>query len=88
MPNTLTIDCGPELAVALGRRKPEVDQEIRQASAMKLFEMGRISSGLAAKLAGISRVQFLLLCGQYGVSIFQQDEDELTSDVDAALALT
>ena len=88
MPSTLQIDCGDELAVALGKREPEVDQEIKIASAMKLFEMGRISSGLAAKLAGISRVQFLLQCQQYNVSIFQQTEDELTSDLNTVLDVT
>ena len=81
MTNTLKIECGDELAVALGKRQTEVDDEIKLASAMKLFEMGRISSGLAARLAGITRIEFLLLCKQYKVSIFQQDEDELASDV-------
>ncbi len=82
---TMTIDCGPELAVALGRRESELDKELRMASALKLFELGRISSGLAARLAGISRVEFLLTCGQYGVSVFQQTEAELQADLDAAL---
>ncbi|MBN2341081.1 MAG: UPF0175 family protein [Deltaproteobacteria bacterium] len=70
----------PELAVALGRREAEIEQELRIASAMKLFEMGRISSGLAAKLCSMDRVSFLMLCNQYNVSIFQQDETEIASD--------
>ena len=81
----MTIDCAPELAVALGRREAELEQDLRLASAMKLFELGKISSGLAARLAGLSRVEFLFLCGQYGVSVFQQNESELASDLDAAL---
>lgn len=85
--STMTIDCGPELAVALGRRESEVDKELRMASALKLFELGRISSGLAARLAGISRVEFLMTCGQYGVSVFQQTETELKSDMNAALGV-
>lgn len=85
MTNTLQIECGDELAVALGKRQSEVDDEIKLASAMKLFEMGRISSGLAARLASITRIEFLLLCKQYKVSIFQQDEDELASDVNGIL---
>ena len=83
--STMTIDCGPELAVALGRREADLEKEVRLASALKLFELGRISSGLAARLAGMTRVEFLLLCGQYGVSIFQQTEEELCSDLAAAL---
>ena len=88
MTTTVEIDCGSELAVALGRRVSEVEKELRLASAMKLFDMGRISSGLASRLAGMSRVEFLLLCGQYEVSIFQQDEQELVSDFEAALGAT
>ncbi len=86
--NVMTIDCGPELAVALGRRETELEKEVRLTSALKLFELGRISSGLAARLAGMARVEFLLLCGQYNVSIFQQTEEELLSDLDAALGAT
>jgi len=85
---TMEIDCGAELAVALGKRPREVEREIRLASALKLFDMGRISSGLAAKLAGMSRVEFLLLCGQYGVSVFQQEAHELSADANAALGMT
>ena len=83
--STITIDCTKELAVALGRREQDLGQEIRLTSALKLYEMGRISSGLAAKLANTSRVKFLMMCGQYGVSVFQQNEDELLSDINNAL---
>jgi len=73
------------LAVALGRRQSELEGEVRLASALKLFELGRISSGLAARLAGMPRVQFLMMCGQYGVSIFQQSAEELAGEVDSVL---
>ena len=85
---TMTIDCAPELAVALGRREADLEKEVRLTSALKLFELGRISSGLAARMAGMARVEFLLLCGQYGVSVFQQTEVELKSDTNAALEAT
>lgn len=85
---TMAIDCAPELAVALGRRETELESEVKLASALKLFELGRISSGLAARLAGMAGVEFLLLCGQYGVSFFQQTEEELSADLDATLRAT
>jgi predicted HTH domain antitoxin len=88
MTTTMQIECGSELAVALGKRVTEVEQELRLTSALKLFDMGRISSGLAARLAGMSRVEFLFLCGQYDVSMFQQNEQELLSDIAAALGET
>lgn len=82
---TVTLDCPEELATALGKRPNEVAAEIRLMSALKMFDRGRISSGLAASLAGMSRAEFLLRCGEFDVSIFQQTCTELASDTEAAL---
>jgi predicted HTH domain antitoxin len=45
----------------------EFGRELRTLAAVKLLELGRLSSGRAAELAGMSRVQFLLSLGQYKV---------------------
>jgi predicted HTH domain antitoxin len=82
---SLRIEYPPELAAALGKRAPDAEAEIRLMAALKLFESGRISSGLAAKLAGLDRAEFLLQCGQHGVSAFQQTAAEIGSDAEAAL---
>ncbi|HHY56499.1 MAG TPA: UPF0175 family protein [Chloroflexi bacterium] len=42
-------------------------KEMRILSAVKLFEMGRLSSGRAAELAGMPRVEFLLSLQRYKV---------------------
>ena len=52
----------------------------RMAMAAKLFEMGRLSSGMAAQLVGMDRVTFLLRLHEYGVSMIDLDEDDLESD--------
>jgi hypothetical protein len=44
------------------------------------------SSGMATELAAISRAEFLLRCGEYGVTVFQQTPEELEKDVKAAHA--
>ena len=51
------------------------------ALAVKLFEMKRISSGIAAKIAGISRIAFLLELHKYGVPMIDLTEEELLSDL-------
>jgi len=79
-----SIDCTPELSVALGRRGEELTKELRLASALKLYELGRISSGLAATLAGMPRVKFLQLCGEYGVSIFQLNPEDMEREIEVA----
>ena len=81
----VTIEYPSELSVALGKRPADAAREIQLMAALKMFEAGRISSGLAAKLAGLSRVEFLIQCGQYGVSIFQQTADEVLADAETAL---
>ncbi len=42
-------------------------QELTRLAAVKLFELGRLSSGRAAELAGVSRTEFLLMLRQYKV---------------------
>jgi predicted HTH domain antitoxin len=54
--------------------------DVRIAAGMKLFELGRLSSGAAALLAGVSRVEFLDRLAEFGVNAFEMTEEELASD--------
>ena len=47
------------------------------AAAVKLYELGRLSSGAAARLAGVPRVIFLARLADYGVDTFQVTEAQL-----------
>jgi predicted HTH domain antitoxin len=58
--------------------------EVRLLAAMKLFELGRLSSGAAAEFAGISRVAFLSKLGEYGIPTFRMSEEELRGDLEHA----
>lgn len=42
-------------------------QELKVLAAVRLYEQGRLSSGRAAELAGMSRVEFLLNLKEYKV---------------------
>ncbi|MCA1624828.1 MAG: UPF0175 family protein [Acidobacteria bacterium] len=57
------------------------DFEIKMIVASKLFELGKLSSGQAAEVAGLSKRAFLELLGKYNVSIFGYDEKELQEDL-------
>lgn len=67
--------------VLLAEKTDEVAfaQELRMLAAVKLYELGRLSSGRAAELAGLSRVEFLLALGRYKVFPFQAELNDLDS---------
>jgi predicted HTH domain antitoxin len=75
------VEVPASLPDALQRTPQEFAQEARMAMAVKLYEMKRLSSGMAATLAGISRVAFIGELHRYGVSIIDLSEDDLESDV-------
>ena len=64
--------------------RAEFEQEAKMAMAVKLFDMKRLSSGIAAKLAGMDRVTFLLSLHRYGVAMIDLEEEELLADLDNA----
>ena len=65
--------------VLLAEKTDEVSfaRELRLLAAVKLYELGRLSSGRAAELAGLSRVEFLLSLGRYRVFPFQAELNDL-----------
>ncbi len=76
---------------AVHMTKEEIEQHIRLMAALKMFELGKVSSGKAAELAGMSRVEFLETCGRYRVSVFnypsEKIEEEIEKDIETARRL-
>ena len=66
--HTLRIPYPESLPALANQSKEEFEQEARLALAYKLYEMGRLTSGQAASLGGVSRVQFLLQSSRFGVT--------------------
>ena len=81
---TLTMLLPDEASLALKVPFVALGEEIRLAAAMKLFEIGRLSSGAAAALAGLPKPVFLSKLGNYGVPSFSLSEKELTEDASNA----
>jgi len=78
--NILIIKYSDDVLLSLKESKEEFEDEARYLLALKLYELGKISSGKAAKIAGISRVAFLLRMGMYRVSPFQMNLDEIIAE--------
>ena len=77
----LTIPYPDELLWALQQEPDEFEAEARLLLALKLYETGRLSTGLAAQVAGVPRSTFFFLLGQHGLSPFGEDADEVAEDV-------
>jgi len=66
---------------ALQITQKSFEEEVRMAMAVKMFEMKRLSSGMAAKLVGIPRVFFLLNLHRFNVPMIDIEVDELAEDI-------
>lgn len=84
MKRTMTIDYGDDILLALGLSPEQFSEETKLLVAIKLYELGRLSSGAAASLAGIPKSLFLTKLADYGVNTFSQTEAELQQDLASA----
>lgn len=79
--SAITIEIPDDAWVALGGDHEIAANEFRLAAAMKLFELGRLSSGAAAHLAGVPRVHFLARAAAFGVDVLDIAPDDLDADL-------
>ncbi len=82
--NVLTIEYPPKVLWALQQGQEEFERQAKLLLGMKLYETGKLGTGLAARLAGVPRIAFMFLLGQYGLSPFGEMADELQEDLDDA----
>jgi predicted HTH domain antitoxin len=61
--------------------------ELRFLAAAKLFELGRLSSGKAARLAEMSRASFLHQLERIGVPAINLRDEEIDAEIRAAREL-
>lgn len=82
--SNILLDIPEGSLLALRVSEEQLGEELRMAAAMKLFELGKLSSGAAAQLAGVPKPLFLSRLGEYGIPTFSQTEDELRRDFENA----
>ncbi len=78
------LDIPEDSFLALKVSADEMGEMLRMAAAVKLYELEKLSSGAAARLAGIPKPLFLVRLGDYGVPTFCQTEEELRRDLENA----
>jgi len=77
----ILVEVPPNLPDAAHCTPQQFMQEAKLAMAVKLYEMKRLSSGMAASLIDIGRVQFLSELHRYGVPVIDLNEKELAEDI-------
>ncbi len=73
----VTIELPEKVLLAEKTDEETFAKEVRVLAAVKLYELGRLSSGRAAELAGMARVEFLLALGRYKVFPFAAELADL-----------
>lgn len=80
----ITLSIADQSLIALNLSPQQAGEELRLAAAVKLYELGRLSSGAAAQLAGVSKPVFLVKLGEYGVDTFRMSKEELQQETPLA----
>lgn len=80
----VTINLPEESLMALNLTQEQMGAELRLAAAIKFYELGRLSSGAAAQLAGLPKPVFLQKLSEYGLDTFNLTEAEVLEDLERA----
>ncbi len=79
----LTLQYPDDLLVASGKPRAEVERELKFQLAVRLFEVGQLSLGKAAELAGWNRVLFAEELGRMKVAVLNLDDEEIQAEMRA-----
>lgn len=79
--NFVTIPYSETLLLSLKKNSAEFENEARLLLAIKLYELEHITTGTAAQLAGMSRLEFILTLSRFGLSPIGVDPEELATDL-------
>ncbi|CAN5849297.1 UPF0175 family protein [soil metagenome] len=78
---TVSLEIPITTFAALGESPDEFVSEMRIAAAVKWYELGKLSQGKAAEVAGLSRSAFIEALSRFKVSPIQITEEELAREL-------
>ena len=81
---TVSLEIPSFLGLSLKMDDTDLVIEVKKMAILKMYELGKISSGVGAKVLNISRYDFLELLGKYKISYFSElSKEELIEEMDA-----
>ena len=81
MPMLMQVEYPESFPDVLSESRQEFEFEAKMAMAAKMFELKRLSSGQAAQMLGMGRVEFLLSLHKMGTPAINLTADDLLSDL-------
>jgi predicted HTH domain antitoxin len=81
---TVEIQLPDSVFSALRKVPSDFVGEMRVAAAAKWYELGELSQGKAAEIAGLSRADFIMALARYKVSVLQYTAEDLAQELQNA----
>jgi predicted HTH domain antitoxin len=78
----VAIEVDQDLAEILALLDQPIDQVARELMVLELYRRGTISSGKAAALLHMSRLEFIRHSGELGIPYFQMSEEEWAAEIE------
>jgi len=85
MTRVVQIPYGDEILFSLGLSPEQFGEEAKLLLASKLYELGKLTSGQAARLCGRGRVDFLAALARLGVPACNLRPEDADADIDFGL---
>lgn len=76
------VSLAPDLIQVLKDLDKPLDQTVAELIVLELYREGRLSSGKAAELLGLSRLAFIQYASSRAIPFFDLTEQELLSDIE------
>ena len=76
----LRFEAPPELVTVL-QELGDPDTTAKECVVLELYRRGAISSGKAAELLGMDRIEFIHYSGRLGIPFFRQSSEELQAEM-------
>ncbi|MCX7735982.1 MAG: UPF0175 family protein [Candidatus Kapabacteria bacterium] len=78
---TAELEFPEDISNMLNLSEEEFLLELKTLAAIKYFELKKLSLGSCAKLANMSKADFINLLSKYKISIFNLSKEEINQDI-------